>query len=346
MGIHGQVVGEIEEEVEGKNRRVIIVDYPLSPRPSLCASTPFQRLLEEQLEDAEAFYEEAEKGIHFLPAGPAQVISLAKVTYHAIHDKIRENDYQIYTTRCRVPFSEKLRLGLSLSILRPAHLPILLLLETGMYLLSVVGSIVGNVVQLSSTYLGPSSFLSLALLFFSESPSSSSSSNRSYDGAEGGGVSSLPHRTWDTLTQIGSLDGWLAAASRVLQTSPSSSSPATTASLLSHRAATFLVESFEACTYLDFHRFFTVPILLFILFLGMARAARVAPSYGAQRFLLSSFLPPFLPSFCLLASIYTLPWDNYLVANEVWGYPASRVVAEWMVGVTPGEEVAFFSLGK
>jgi len=43
-----------------------------------------------------------------------------------------------------------------------------------------------------------------------------------------------------------------------------------------------------------------------------------------------------------LAFVYTTPWDNYLVANEIWTYPPGRVIAT--VGYVPVEEYAFFLL--
>jgi phytoene desaturase (3,4-didehydrolycopene-forming) len=43
---------------------------------------------------------------------------------------------------------------------------------------------------------------------------------------------------------------------------------------------------------------------------------------------------------CFIAFWWTVPWDNYLVANEVWGYGADRVCAT--IGYVPIEEYAFF----
>ena len=41
-----------------------------------------------------------------------------------------------------------------------------------------------------------------------------------------------------------------------------------------------------------------------------------------------------------IAFVYTTPWDNYLVAREVWTYPPDAVLAT--VGYVPVEEYAFF----
>jgi lycopene beta-cyclase len=45
----------------------------------------------------------------------------------------------------------------------------------------------------------------------------------------------------------------------------------------------------------------------------------------------------------VVAVVYTTPWDNYLVATEVWGYPPERV---WGIrlGWVPLEEYLFFML--
>ena len=45
----------------------------------------------------------------------------------------------------------------------------------------------------------------------------------------------------------------------------------------------------------------------------------------------------------LVAVIYTTPWDNYLVASGVWGYPRSQVSGV-ILGYVPLEEYLFFVL--
>ncbi len=49
-----------------------------------------------------------------------------------------------------------------------------------------------------------------------------------------------------------------------------------------------------------------------------------------------------IPLICLIAFTYTTPWDNYLVAREVWWYGPDRVVAT--IGYVPVEEYLFFVL--
>ena len=44
----------------------------------------------------------------------------------------------------------------------------------------------------------------------------------------------------------------------------------------------------------------------------------------------------------LVAFVYTIPWDNYLVYRDVWAYGPDRVLA--VIGYVPIEEYAFFLL--
>lgn len=49
-----------------------------------------------------------------------------------------------------------------------------------------------------------------------------------------------------------------------------------------------------------------------------------------------------LPLTCLIAFVYTTPWDNYLVYRGVWGYGTARVVGT--IFYVPVEEYLFFIL--
>jgi lycopene cyclase domain-containing protein len=50
-----------------------------------------------------------------------------------------------------------------------------------------------------------------------------------------------------------------------------------------------------------------------------------------------------IPLLCLLALVYTTPWDNYLVATHVWWYDP-RLVTGIVLGWVPVEEYTFFVL--
>ncbi len=77
-------------------------------------------------------------------------------------------------------------------------------------------------------------------------------------------------------------------------------------------------------TYLQFHLAFTLPPLVALALLQGRTRERWWP----------------LALLVGIAFVYTTPWDNYLVAREVWSYPPGRVLAT--VGWVPVEEYAFF----
>lgn len=85
-------------------------------------------------------------------------------------------------------------------------------------------------------------------------------------------------------------------------------------------------------TYLEFHLVFILPPILALAAVQTRPLAGV-PSPEALKW---------LGAVLALAFTYTTPWDNYLVANEVWGYPPGRVLAT--IGYVPVEEYAFFLL--
>ena len=80
----------------------------------------------------------------------------------------------------------------------------------------------------------------------------------------------------------------------------------------------------ETLTYLQFHLAFTAPVLVALALLQ-----------GRTR-------EPWWPLGALvaIAFVYTTPWDNWLVANEIWTYPPGAVSFE--IGYVPVEEYAFF----
>lgn len=85
-------------------------------------------------------------------------------------------------------------------------------------------------------------------------------------------------------------------------------------------------------SYLTFHLLFTLPpIAALALTLPRPLAGRGGPRarYG-------------IPLIALIAFVYTTPWDNFLVASEVWSYGPERVLAT--IGYVPVEEYAFFLL--
>jgi lycopene beta-cyclase len=83
-------------------------------------------------------------------------------------------------------------------------------------------------------------------------------------------------------------------------------------------------------TYLQFHLVFLLPPLAFLA-VPVARIVREHPRLGFGVGVL-----------VVAAYVWTTPWDNYLVATEVWGYGQGRVLAT--IGYVPVEEYAFFGL--
>ena len=85
-------------------------------------------------------------------------------------------------------------------------------------------------------------------------------------------------------------------------------------------------------SYLSFHLVFLAPPILLML----AFRRRPRQMEGDLRVDLA------VPVVCAIALTYTTPWDNYLVAREVWWYGANRVMGT--IGFVPVEEYMFFVL--
>ena len=82
-------------------------------------------------------------------------------------------------------------------------------------------------------------------------------------------------------------------------------------------------------TYLQFLAVFVgIPILVLLLLLR--RDLRSVPWLA-------------IAAICIVALVYTTPWDNLLVAGGVWTYPKARV-AGVVFGAVPIEEYGFFVL--
>jgi lycopene cyclase domain-containing protein len=85
-------------------------------------------------------------------------------------------------------------------------------------------------------------------------------------------------------------------------------------------------------TYLQFHLVFILPPIVAL----WATLPRPLAGTGGRRAAWA------IPILCTIAFAYTTPWDNYLVANDVWWYGPDRVLAT--VAYVPVEEYAFFLL--
>lgn len=85
-------------------------------------------------------------------------------------------------------------------------------------------------------------------------------------------------------------------------------------------------------SYASFHLLFILPPIVLL----WATLPRSLSSLGGWRARWA------IPLVAVIAFTYTTPWDNYLVAREVWWYGPDRVLAT--VGYVPIEEYAFFLL--
>lgn len=85
-------------------------------------------------------------------------------------------------------------------------------------------------------------------------------------------------------------------------------------------------------SYLLFHAIFLIPP---IVLMGATLPCRLYDMGGRR----AQYA---LPLIAFVAFTYTTPWDNYLVAREVWWYGPDRVLAT--IGYVPIEEYLFFLL--
>ncbi len=94
-------------------------------------------------------------------------------------------------------------------------------------------------------------------------------------------------------------------------------------------------------TYLQYHYIFTFPLLLilaFITWLELRRGRAVVGDYRSQ----NRWAWGFFWLMPIIATLYTTPWDNYLIYKGVWNYPPERVL--FTIGYVPFEEHLFFVL--
>lgn len=83
-------------------------------------------------------------------------------------------------------------------------------------------------------------------------------------------------------------------------------------------------------TYLQFHLVFLLPAIAGLALWVCSRQGLSRPQRRGLLFIMG------------IAVAYTTPWDNYLVAQQVWRYGQERVLA--VVGFVPIEEYLFFAL--
>ncbi len=81
-------------------------------------------------------------------------------------------------------------------------------------------------------------------------------------------------------------------------------------------------------TYLDFHLYFSLPILLFAGFLSYKKLTRVHAFW--------------IGVVCTIVLVFTTPWDNYAVYRRIWEFDNEKI---WFrIILLPIEEYGFFFL--
>lgn len=84
-------------------------------------------------------------------------------------------------------------------------------------------------------------------------------------------------------------------------------------------------------SYLEFHFWWTLPVLILTFLLSRPLRNKLGPRAQACAFLNA-----------ILSVVYTTPWDNYLVYKGIWFYGSDRVIGT--LGYVPIEEYLFFIL--
>lgn len=83
--------------------------------------------------------------------------------------------------------------------------------------------------------------------------------------------------------------------------------------------------------------------MTYLQFLGLFVAAPILGLLLVLRRRLNALPWAAIGGLCVVALLYTAPWDNQLILNGVWSYPRQRVLGP-SLGLAPIEEYAFFVL--
>ena len=103
----------------------------------------------------------------------------------------------------------------------------------------------------------------------------------------------------------------------------------------------------DGVSYMQFHFAFTFPLLAWLYRKYIKRFHNHYKNFTMGSFLNKSFQQFLLLCFivylqCFIATIYTIPWDNYLIYSNSWSYPSERIL--FTIGYVPIEEYMFFGL--
>jgi putative membrane protein len=81
-------------------------------------------------------------------------------------------------------------------------------------------------------------------------------------------------------------------------------------------------------TYLQFHLYFSLPLLLVTAWLARGRFSRVHARW--------------LGLVCVIVFVFTTPWDNHAVKLGIWDFPEDKIL--FRIWRLPIEEYGFFLL--
>jgi len=94
------------------------------------------------------------------------------------------------------------------------------------------------------------------------------------------------------------------------------------------------VFAWPGMTYYGFHCLLTIPQL--VIMYNYAKSRAESPEYFQIACKWTLIL-------CAVATVYTTPWDNFLVKTGIWGYGSTKNTLG-VIGYVPIEEYAFFSI--
>ena len=267
----------------------------------------FVPLMEEMLGLAEELYADADIGIAMLPAQMSTVIAVARKAYSAMHNRIRGGEHKIYAKRFKVPISGKLAAAASiLTKLQVAHIVVVEMVSA----LILQGVAVLRWFQTWGLKHFVVLFTMVAVLAVTAAAPSA---------VQNASDVSASVVLWPTLTSFVSLDVWIDSLD--------------------------MLDGLKNCSYLTFHFIFTIPSAVMVwAAANFVISAETCPEARERLSFARTATTAWTAVLCCVATAYTLPWDDYLVANRVWWYGADRVYTDYLVGHTPLEEVFFFSI--
>ena len=256
-------------------------------------------------------YASADKGIEELPTEARNVIRVARVLYHQLHDAIRDANYDVFRgTRVRVSFDEKIRIVTRLvskcNIARVLAMEIVSRFFFNIWLPSACPSLLCVFTMGIVQYFVPSTYLDFHLLWTAPSIMLLGILN---ERMKGNGAQRIK---WCVLMCF--------VATLYVETKLRGGGSNLFFFPFAHILLLFL-------------------LLLSSLFLSLCSLFSSTSMKRKCYYLILFFILTL--DLIVLIFRYTTFWDNYLVYRGVWTYPENRVLTK--IGFVPLEEYMFFS---